>query len=134
MGLLDIVLAPLRGILGSAEHEAEQAFPVQDLEQIQSRVLETADAIRDATEQIEAHVAVLETLATSIAPLTVSVEKMTTQLGVIAEVLAPLAAAEHDVGSAEHDVESVERDVSRIEHLLGRRHDAAKEASPPAGD
>jgi hypothetical protein len=124
MGLLDTALAPLRAFLGSAEQEAEHTFPVQDIEGIQSRVLETAEAIKDATEQIAAQVSMLETLANSIAPLTQSVEKLTAQLGVITEVITPVATAERDVAEAEHD-------VARLAHLFGRRrHEADSTAAP----
>jgi methyl-accepting chemotaxis protein len=124
MGLLDTALAPLRAILGSAEQEAEQAFPVQDIEGIQLRVLETVEAIRDATEQIEAHVSMLEKLANSITPLTESVEKLTAQLGVITEVITPVAAAERDVAAAEHD-------VARVGRLFARhRREADSTAAP----
>jgi hypothetical protein len=118
MGLVDIALAPLRGLLSSAEREAEQTFPVQDLEGIQTQVLETVEAVRDATEQIAAHVAMLETLADSITPLTQSVEKLTVQLGLIAAVLTPMAGAE--------------RDVSRLSHLLHHRPQDDPTPAPPS--
>ena len=109
MGLLDIVQAPLREVLKSAEGEAEHSVPVHDLE---TRAVDAVEAIRDATEQIEAHVKVLETLATSMTPLTLAVEKLCTELAVVSEVLAPVAAAERDVGEAEHA-------VTRLGHLFG---------------
>jgi chromosome segregation ATPase len=110
MALIDVALAPLRAMLGSAEREAESVLPVRDLEEIESRVLETAESIKAATESIESHVAVVETLATSVTPLTDAVVELTRQLAQLNTVLAPLAGAE--------------RDVSRIEHLFGRRHHA----------
>lgn len=129
MGLLDMALAPLRAVLNSAEHEVEHTFAVQDLEGIQSRVLETVEAIKDATEQIEAHVSVLETLATSITPLTQAVEKLTIQLGVITDALIPVTKTEEEVAKAEHG-------VARLGHLFGRhRQDAdARPGSPPEGN
>ncbi len=107
MGLLDLALTPLRMLLGQAEQEAEEVLPVREIEEIQNRVLDTAESIKRATESIESHVLVVESLATSIAPLTEAVADLTRQLAAINEVLAPLAG--------------VERDVTRIEHLLGRR-------------
>jgi phage-related minor tail protein len=117
VGLLDIALAPLRAVLGSAEHEVEQALPVRNIEEIQTRVLDTAEAIKAATETIEAHVEVIETLATSLPPLTQAVTELTVQLGEILTVIAPIAAVERDVGKAEH-------------FFLRRRHPA----EPAPGD
>ena len=45
------------------------AEPLNDIEEIQEHVLGAVEAIRDATEQIEAHVAVIEALATRCCPL-----------------------------------------------------------------
>ena len=107
MGLLDLAFAPLRAILGSAEREAEEVLPVRDIEAIQTKVLDTAEAIRHATESIESQIQVIETLATSVPPLTQAVEQLTMQLVEITRVLAPVSA--------------VERDISRVGHLFGRR-------------
>ena len=114
MGLIDAATAPLRYVLNGAEHEADAAKHVQDIEHLQTHVLGAVEAIKDATEQIEAHVEVIETLASSLAPLTAAVVKLTQQLesfpaladsvgelnerlGVVADVLEPLAHAEQDV-------------------------------------
>ena len=114
MGLIDAATAPLRYVLHSAEGEAHAVVPIHDVEQMQTHVLSAVEAIKDATEQIEAHVEVIETLASSLAPLTAAVVKLTQQLesfpaltdsvgelnerlAVIADVLEPLAHAEQDV-------------------------------------
>jgi methyl-accepting chemotaxis protein len=115
MGLIDAATAPLRYVInGVVEHGTEATEPLRDLEQIQAHVLHAVEAIKDATEQIEAHVEVIETLASSLAPLTAAVVKLTQQLesfpaltdsvgelnerlAVIADVLEPLAHAEQDV-------------------------------------
>ena len=97
MGLIDNALSPLRAILGSVEREAEHAIPVKGIQQIELRVLETGEAIRKATEQIEQHVEVLESLASSVPQLTEAVALLTVQLGGIVEVLRPVAAMEADV-------------------------------------
>jgi methyl-accepting chemotaxis protein len=114
MGLIELALAPLRAVIGGAEHEAEHVLPVRDIEEIQARALDTAESIKRATESIESHVRVVETLATSleplaqsIGPLTEAVAALTHELASINEVLAPLAGAE--------------RDLTRVEHLFGRR-------------
>jgi methyl-accepting chemotaxis protein len=118
MGLLDPFLAPLRGALAATEHDVVRE--IRGVEHIEHRVLEAADAIRDATESIEAHVGVIETLATSINPLAESVNRLTAQMAELNQVLAPLAAAE--------------RDVSRLEHLFGRhRHGRPDDAPDSAG-
>jgi len=115
MSLLDLALAPLRAVLGSAERETESVLPIKEIEKIQTDVLSTAESIRRATESIEAHVAVIETLATSVAPLTQAVAQLTEQLAQINAALAPL--------------ENAERDLSRLEHLFGR-HRGGEAPSP----
>jgi hypothetical protein len=115
VGLLDVALAPLRAVLGGAERETEHLLPVRDIEEIQARVLSTAESIRRATESIESHIQVVEVLASSIPPLTEAVERLTVQLSELNGVLAPMAG--------------VERDVSRLEHLFGRRRAREQEDS-----
>lgn len=119
MSLLDLALAPLRAVLRSVERETESVLPIKDIEKIQTEVLSTAESIWRATESIDAHVAVIETLATSIAPLTQAVAQLTEQLAQINAALAPL--------------ESAERDVSRLEHMFGRhrRAEAPVPERPP---
>ena len=95
MGLIDAATAPLRYVMGSAEHGV--AADVRDLEHLQMHVVSAVEALKDATEQIEAHVEVIESLATSLVPLTEAVVALTAQMAVITEVLAPLAGAEHEV-------------------------------------
>jgi chromosome segregation ATPase len=118
MGLLQTALAPLRAILGGAEHEAEEALPVRDIREIQTEVLGTAESIKSATESIEAHVLAFESLATSIEPLTAAVVDLTRQLSEINQALAP--------------VTGLERDVSMIERAFGRhrQHDPAAPEEP----
>jgi hypothetical protein len=117
MDILGAAFRPLRAVLGVAEQEAEQVLPVRDIEAIQRRVLDGVEAVRQATESIESHVEVLETLATSLPPLTDAVTQLTVQLGDILTVIAPLAA--------------VERDVARAEHFLFRRRGRGGDARPP---
>jgi hypothetical protein len=65
--MLDFVTAPIRSVLGVAEHEV--VAPVQSSREIEAHILEAVNAIHHATASIEQHVAVIETLATSVAPL-----------------------------------------------------------------
>jgi chromosome segregation ATPase len=101
VGLLDLVFAPARALLGAAERDVERTLPVRDIEHIQSRVLDTAEAIRRATDSIESHIEVIETLANSIQPLYESVDRLTAQMGELNAVLAPLAGIEHDAERVE---------------------------------
>lgn len=129
MNVLATALAPLRSVLGAARREAEEILPVDDIrellpvrqiEQIQQRALGTVEAIKDATESIESHVAVIETLASSVPPLTEAVKELNVQLTAIVEVLAPMAAVEHE--------------VSRFGRLFGRHHPSEDSPAEPAGD
>ena len=125
MGLIDAALSPLRAVLGVAEREAEHVLPVRDIEEIQERVLDGVDAIRKATESVESHVAVLETLATSLPPLTDAVTQLTVQLGELLAVIAPIAAAEREVAKVHQEIEKVEGELGRVGHLFGRRRPGA---------
>jgi hypothetical protein len=111
VNLLDVAFAPLRAVLGGAGREV--GTDLRDIEHIQTRVLDTAESIKRATETIEAHVVVIESLVGAIPPLTQAVVELTRQLAELNQVLAPMAG--------------VERDVSRFEHLFGRR----RQQSPP---
>ena len=121
MSILDPFLNPLRSILGTAEHEVLEHTPMAETRDIEARLLEAVTAVHRATDSIERHVEVIETLAQSLPPLTESVTRLTNQLGELLTLTAPLAAAE--------------RDVSRVTHLFGRHHheEAAPEPEgPPA--
>jgi hypothetical protein len=111
MGLLDLALAPLRRLAGAVEHEVVERTTVDD------RILDGVEAVRRATDSIERHVEVIETLATSLPPLTESVTRLTEQLNQLMALTAPLAAAE--------------REVSRLEHLFGRHRHHPDDPLPP---
>lgn len=111
--MLDFFLKPLRSLLGASEREVAAHSP---FEQTEENILDTVNAVREATDSIEHHVEVIETLATSVGPLTESVNRLTTTMADLVTILGPLAAAEHGV-------ESVER------HFF-RRH--RQETTPPA--
>jgi hypothetical protein len=110
--MLDFVTRPIRSILGVAEHEV--VAPIQESRDIESHILDAVDAIHHATASIEQHVEVIETLATSVAPLGASVDRLTDTMQELVRLLAPMEAAERRVG--------------RVEQFFGRhRHD-----QPPA--
>ena len=102
MGLIDAATAPLRYVLHSAESEAHAVVPLRDVEHIESHVLSAIEAIKDATEQIEAHVEVIEKLASSLLPLTDAVVTLTAQLGTVTAALAPVVEAEQEVSKLGH--------------------------------
>jgi hypothetical protein len=102
MGLIDAATAPLRYVLHSAESEADAVVPLRDVEHIQAHVVIAVEAIRDATEQIEAHVEVIEKLAASLLPLTDAVVTLTAQLGLVTAALAPVVEAEQEVSKLGH--------------------------------
>jgi hypothetical protein len=104
--MLDFATRPIRSILGAAEKEVIE--PVHETREIEAHILEAVEAIHSATDSIEQHVAVIETLATSVTPLTNSVDRLTDTMQDLVALLAPMAEAE--------------RGVSRVEHFLGWRH------------
>lgn len=118
MGLLDLALAPIRAVVSAGERDV--THEIREVEHVEHGVLDTAGSIRDATESIEKHIAVLDTLASSIGPLTESVNRLTAQMAELNQVLSPMAGAE--------------REISALEHVFGRhRHEpgSSPSGSPP---
>lgn len=111
--MLEIVFKPLRSFLDLAEHGVVAHTP---LEKTEEDILDTVRALHRATESIEHHVEVIESLATSVGPLTESVSDLTETMTSLVAVLGPLAAAE--------------REVKDVEHFFSR-HRHKHEASPP---
>jgi len=136
MGLLDAALSPLRSVIGAAEHDAERALPVRDIEEIQKQILEGVNEMRHATESIEAHVEVVEALAAALPVLTAAVVTLSEQLGQLTTMLAPVAAMERDVAKTEHEVAKAEHVASRLGGLFGRHAapDAEQQSSAPADE
>jgi hypothetical protein len=95
--VLDFVFRPLRSVLGAGEREMSKPLhePEHDL-------LDAVKAIERASDSIERHVEVIESLATSVGPLTDSVNKLTATMVDLVGMLAPVAEAEKDMEHAEH--------------------------------
>jgi uncharacterized protein YoxC len=121
--VFDFVVRPVRSVARALNQDA-----LRPLEETERETLDAIRAIDRATESIEHHVEVIETLATSVAPLTESVERLNQTVRDLVEVLAPLAAAEHEVQRAE-------RGAEQVEHFLRfRRHGTATDPETPAPD
>jgi methyl-accepting chemotaxis protein len=108
--MLDFLTRPIRSILGVAGDEVieEVLEPVRETREIEAHILDAVEAIHGATASIEQHVAVIETLATSVAPLTSSVDRLTDTMQDLVRLLAPMGEAEQG--------------VQRVEHFFGWRH------------
>jgi hypothetical protein len=123
MGLLDLLTAPIRAVLGvgeRAETEVVRHSPLYETREVQARFEEAVRAVHRAADSMEKHVAVVDDLASSLPPLTASVTRLTDQLTELLRITAPLAAAQ--------------RDVSRVEHFLHRhRSEGEPPADPPPG-
>jgi methyl-accepting chemotaxis protein len=104
------VLRPFGDFIRALNQDA-----VRPLEETERETLGAVRAIEEATDSIERHVEVIETLATSVGPLTDSVDRLNATLHDIVAVLAPVAGAEDEVRSAEQEVE-------RAAHLFRFRH------------
>jgi uncharacterized protein YoxC len=98
--MLDFVTRPIRSVLGVAEREIVE--PVHETREIEGHILEAVEAIHHATTSIEKHVAVIDTLADSVAPLGASVDRLTDTMQDLVKLLAPMAGAERGVQRAEH--------------------------------
>ena len=132
MGLIDAATAPLRYVLQTAEHEPAA---LADIARLEAHVVAAVDAIRETTEQLEAHAAVIEQLAANLLPLSTAMTELSIQmpalvdsvgalnakLDVVSEVLEPLAHAEQDMAHAE-------REMTRMGSIFGRH----KTTPPPA--
>jgi ABC-type transporter Mla subunit MlaD len=102
MGLLDLVTAPLRSLLGETEHAVVEHSPLHETAELEDKLDAAATAIHRSADSLEQHIAVLEKLADSLTPLTESVTRLTDQLEPLLEIARPLGAAERDVGRMEH--------------------------------
>jgi hypothetical protein len=98
--VLDFVTSPIRSVLGVAEHDL--VAPLEGTREIEAHILEAVNAIHHATASIEQHVAVIETLATSVAPLGASVDRLTDTMHDLVELMAPMGAAEREAKHVEH--------------------------------
>jgi len=85
---------------------------LRPLEETERETLEAVEALERVTESIEHHVEVIETLATSVGPLTASVDRLTDTMQELVKMLGPIAAAEREMQRAELGVEEAE-------HLFG---------------
>jgi hypothetical protein len=70
--VFDFVLKPVRSVVQALNEDT-----VKPLEQTERETLDAVKAIDRATQSIEHHVEVIETLATSVGPLTASVDRLT---------------------------------------------------------
>lgn len=112
MGPLDFLTAPLRSLLGSTEDMERDAHTMlSESGELEHQLEEAVASIHRTAESMDRHVAVVETLASSVPALTDSVNALVNELHGLLEALAPVAA--------------VERDASRLGHLFGKRHPEA---------
>jgi hypothetical protein len=102
--LVGLALWPVR--LARRAIENEVTTPLEDTE---NQVLEGVKAIHRASDSIEHHVEVIETLATSVKPLTDSVDAHNATMRDLVGILGPLAAAEHGLAHADEGVVKAER-------------------------
>jgi methyl-accepting chemotaxis protein len=129
MGLIDsaidIATAPLRLVVNGVVRGTDAvADPLNDIEDIQEHVLGAVEVIRDATEQIEAHVAVIESLATSLLPLTEAVTQLSAQLQALpdlTEAVTQLSTKLDVVADVLEPLVHIEQEVGKVSHLFGRR-------------
>ncbi|MBV8711610.1 MAG: hypothetical protein JOY56_07510 [Solirubrobacterales bacterium] len=120
--MLDFVLRPARSIIRVLNEDA-----LKPLEETERETLDAVKAVDRVTGSIEHHVEVIETLATSVGPLTESVDRLNETMRDLVKMLAPLATAEREVAHTEQRLE-------QAEHFLGfRRHKkpAESESTPP---
>ena len=109
--MFDFVLKPVRSVVKAIDQDA-----LRPLEETEHETLDAVKALERATESIEHHVEVIETLATSVGPLTESVDRLTDTMQDLVKMLGPIAGAEREMQRAGHGVQDAE-------HFFGfRRH------------
>ena len=118
--MFDFVLRPVRAVVRAVNDDA-----LSPLEETEHETLEGVRALERATESIEHHVEVIETLATSVGPLTESVDRLTETMQDLVKLLGPIAGAEREARRAEQEIEHAETFFR-----LGRHK---KPAEPEAG-
>jgi hypothetical protein len=91
---------------------------VRETRDMEANMLDAVRAIENATDSIERHVEVIETLATLVDPLRASVDRLADTLQELVRMLAPMGAAEHE--------------VQRVRRFFGRHRDAGP--PPPEGE
>jgi uncharacterized protein YoxC len=101
--VFDFVMRPVKSVVRVLNEDA-----MKPLEQTERETLDAVRAIDHATESIERHVEVIETLATSVGPLTESVDRLTDTMQDLVRLLGPLAGAEREVQRAEDEIEHAE--------------------------
>jgi uncharacterized protein YoxC len=116
--VFDFVLRPVKSVVRVLNEDA-----MKPLEQTERETLDAVRAIDHATESIERHVEVIETLATSVGPLTESVDRLTDTMQDLVKLLGPLAGAEREVQHAEQEIENAE-------HFFGFRRHQRKPVEP----
>jgi hypothetical protein len=102
---LDFLTAPLRSLLGlseQAEREVVQHSPLHETRELEAKLAEAVAAVHRSCDSMERHIAVLETLADSLAPLTASVTRLTDELAPLVQLAAPIGQAGREVGRVEH--------------------------------
>ncbi|MGN6166916.1 MAG: hypothetical protein ACTHQQ_01920 [Solirubrobacteraceae bacterium] len=113
MGPLDLLTAPLRSLLGTAEDmERDTSSLLSESGELERQLQEAVASIHRASESMEHHVAVVETLAATVPMLTDSVSALVDEMHALNATLRPVASGE--------------RDLSRLGHLLGRRQAAGE--------
>jgi hypothetical protein len=104
MAVFDFVLKPVRSVVRAVNEDA-----LRPIEQTERETLEGVEALERATASIEHHVEVIESLATSVGPLTASVDRLTDTMQDLVKILEPLAGMEREIGHAEHGIQEAER-------------------------
>jgi methyl-accepting chemotaxis protein len=109
MGPLDLLTAPLRSLLGTTEDMERDAHTLlSESGELERQLEEAVASIHRASESMEHHVAVVETLAATVPKLAESVDALVAEMHALNLTLKPVASAE--------------RDLSKLGHLFGRRH------------
>ena len=118
--MFDFVLRPVRSVVRALDQDA-----LKPLEETEHETLEAVKTLERVTASIEHHVEVIESLATSVGPLTESVDRLTDTMQELVKMLGPIAGAEREVQRAGDELE-------HAEHFFGfRRH--RKRDEPEAG-
>ena len=120
--MLDLLLRPLRSVLGAGEEAASK--PIEKSERdLGDAVL----AIHRVSEAIEREVKAIEELATSVGPLKDSVNQLTGTMNDLVALMVPMSKAGQGVQEAEH---GVQHGLERVENFFGVRREKEVDEGP----
>ena len=120
--MLDLLLRPLRSVLGAGEDAASKP-----IEKSERDLGDAVHAIHRVSQSIEAEVKAIEELATSVGPLKDSVNQLTATMNDLVALIVPMSKAGQGIQEAEH---GIHHGLEQVENLFGVRREKELDEGP----